>query len=125
MTTHFAYVELFITQSVFSISLDFEIARLKSVKTATLKKMENWFSLNDGQKYCRMLQREHSAILMTFIELPFVIQTFVLSIFEWPFYTSLTVQVMRKYTNMVTYNFQSKKREHTNPGRKKRRKKKI
>ena len=26
--------------------------------------------LNAGQKYCRMLQREHSAILSTFIKLP-------------------------------------------------------
>ena len=29
--------------------------------------------LNAGQKYCRMLQREHSAIRSTFIELSFVI----------------------------------------------------
>ena len=29
-------------------------------------------SLNAGQKYCRMLQGEHSAILSTFIKLPFV-----------------------------------------------------
>ena len=36
--------------------------------------------LNAGQKYCRMLQGEHSAILSTFIKLPFVIKTFVLSI---------------------------------------------
>ena len=42
--------------------------------------------LNTGQKYCRMLQGEHSAILLTFIKLPFVIKMFVLSIFEWPFY---------------------------------------
>ena len=38
-----------------------------------------------------MLQGEHSAILVTFIKLPFVIKTFVLSIFEWPFYTGFTV----------------------------------
>ena len=38
--------------------------------------------LNAGQKYCRMLQREHSAILLTCIKLPFVIKIFVLSIFE-------------------------------------------
>ena len=44
------------------------------------------FSLNAGQKYCWMLQGEHSAILMTFIKLPFVI----LSIFEWPFCTGFT-----------------------------------
>ena len=64
-------------------------------KTATLIKTKNAFqdqlSLNAGQKYCRMLQREHSAKLSTFIKLPFVIKIFVLSIFEWPFYTGLTV----------------------------------
>ena len=36
-------------------------------------------------------KREHSAILLTFIKLPIVIKIFVLSIFEWPFYTGLTV----------------------------------
>ena len=48
-------------------------------------------SFNAGQKYCRMLQGEHSAILLTFIKLPFVIKIFVLSIIWWPFYTGLTV----------------------------------
>ena len=38
-----------------------------------------------GQKYCRMLQGEHSAILSTFIKLPFVIKIFTLSILEWLF----------------------------------------
>ena len=33
---------------------------------------------------------EHSARLSTFIKLPFVIKIFVLSIFEWPFYTGFT-----------------------------------
>ena len=46
-----------------------------------------------GQKYCRMLQVEHSAILLTFIKLPFVIKIYVLSIFEWSFKTSFTVHV--------------------------------
>ena len=36
--------------------------------------------LNAGQKNCRMLQGEHTAILSTFIKLPFSINTFVLSI---------------------------------------------
>ena len=62
---------------------------------STLKKTKKWFprllSLNAGQKYCKMLQGEHSAILLTFIKLPFVIKIFVLSIFEWPFYTGFTV----------------------------------
>ena len=34
---------------------------------------------------------EHSAILLTFIKLPFVFKTFVLSIFEWPLKTGFTV----------------------------------
>ena len=34
---------------------------------------------------------EHSAILSTFIKLSFVIKFFVLSIFEWPFYSGFTV----------------------------------
>ena len=37
------------------------------------------------------LQEEHSAIHSNFIKLPFVIKIFVLSVFEWPFYTGLTV----------------------------------
>ena len=44
-----------------------------------------------SQKHCRMLQGEHSAILSTFIKLPFVIKIFVLSIFEWPLKTGFTV----------------------------------
>ena len=48
-------------------------------------------ALRGGQKYCRMLQGEHSAILSTFIKLPFTIKTFVLSIFKWPFKTDFTV----------------------------------
>ena len=47
--------------------------------------------LNEGQKYCRMLQGEHSAILSAFIKLPFVIKIFVLFIFEWPLKTGFTV----------------------------------
>ena len=38
-----------------------------------------------------MLQGEHFEILSTFVKLPFVITTFVLSIFEWPFYTCFNV----------------------------------
>ena len=38
-----------------------------------------------------MFQGEYSAILSTFIKLPFVIKIFILSIFKWPFYTGFTV----------------------------------
>ena len=50
-----------------------------------------------------MLQGEHSAILWTFIKLPFVIKIFVLSIFEWSFKTGFTV--------LLFLNLQSKKEE--------------
>ena len=56
------------------------------------------YRYNADQKYFRMLQREHSAILLTFIKLPAVIKTFVLSIFEWPFYTGFTVALMNSWT---------------------------
>ena len=51
----------------------------------------NDYRLNAGQKYCRMLQGEHSAILLTFIKLPYSIKIFVLSIFKWPLKTGFTV----------------------------------
>ena len=51
---------------------------------------QDQLSLNVGQKYCRMLLLEHSAILWTFIKLPFVIMIFVLSIFEWLLKTGFT-----------------------------------
>ena len=41
--------------------------------------------LNAVLRYYRMLQEEHSAMLSTFINLPFVIKIFVMSIFEWQF----------------------------------------
>ena len=74
-----------------------ENIQLNLCKTATLKKTEIGFQnqlwLNAGQKYCRMLPGEYSAILLTFIKLPFVIKIVVLSIFEWLFYTGFTVHV--------------------------------
>ena len=48
-------------------------------------------SLNACQKYCRMLQGEHSAINLTCIKLPFSIKTLFLSIFKWPLKTGFTV----------------------------------
>ena len=46
---------------------------------------QDQLSLNAGQKYCRMLQREHSAILLTVIKLPVVMKVFVLSILSGRF----------------------------------------
>ena len=51
---------------------------------------EDRLSLNAGQRL-QKAPREHSAILSTFIKLPFVFKTFVLSIFEWPLETGFTV----------------------------------
>ena len=77
----------------------FFLNMLNLFKTATLKRPKNSFQdqllLNAGQKYYRMVQGEHSEILLTFIKLPFVIKTFVLSIFEWSFYTGFTVCVCK------------------------------
>ena len=65
------------------------------VKQPLSKRPKNDFqdtlSLNAGQKYCRIVQKEHSAIILNCIKLPVVIKTFVLSIFEWQFYTGFTV----------------------------------
>ena len=58
---------------------------------------QDQLSINAGQKYCRMLQGEHSAILSTFIKPPFVIKIFVLSIFERRFYTGFTDKVIMSY----------------------------
>ena len=41
---------------------------------------QDQLSLHAGQNYCKMLQVEHSAILSTFINLPFVTKIVVLSI---------------------------------------------
>ena len=57
--------------------------------------------LNEGQKYCRMLPLERSATLLTFIKPHFVIKIFVLSIFDWPFYTGFIVY----YCNLETKLF--------------------
>ena len=61
------------------------------LKKKTKISFQDQLSLNVGQKYCRMLKEEHSAILLTFIKLPFAIKTFVLSIFEGPLKTGFTV----------------------------------
>ena len=71
-------------------------------KTAILNKKigyQDQLSLNAGQKY------EHSAILSTFIKLPLiVIKIFVLSIFEWPFYTGFTECLSGPMIIFMLYN---------------------
>ena len=66
----------------------------KPVKKNTIIGVKDQLSLNAGHKYCRMLQREHSAILSTFVKLPFVIKIFISSHFEWALNTGITVHVL-------------------------------
>ena len=49
------------------------------------------------QKYCRMLQWEHSAILLTSIKLQLSIKSLDLSIFKWSFKTGFTVLFIGQY----------------------------
>ena len=58
---------------------------------------QDHLSLNAGQKYCRMLQGEHSAILSTFIKLLFVIKLL--------FCLILSVVFHMFYCNMITLFF--------------------
>ena len=54
-----------------------------------------------------MFQGEHSAILLTFIKLPFVIKIFVLPIFEWPLNTGFTVdESLMEQDRVVTVDVQ-------------------
>ena len=87
----------------------------RSLKKKTKIGFQDWLSLNAGQKYCRML--EHSAILSTFIELPFVFKTFVLSVFEWPLKTGFTVfmHVTSLYLKYVCIPFFQIKKGHWMP----------
>ena len=75
--------------------LSIDLYTVKSVYKAGLKKtkidFQDQLPLNAGQKYCRMLQEEYSTILLSFINQPFVIMVFVLSIFERPFFTGFTI----------------------------------
>ena len=50
-----------------------------------------------------MLQGEHSAILPTFIKLPYVFKTFVLSIFEWQLKTGFTE--FENFPNLIHWPF--------------------
>ena len=68
----------------------------RPLKKKTKIGFQDRLSLDVSQKYCRMLKWEHSAILSTFIKLPFAINIFVLSIFEWLVKTGFTVYSYKK-----------------------------
>ena len=78
----------------FSFILQYSKTCLKrSLKKKTKIGFQDRVSLNAGQRYCRTLRGEHSAILSTFINLTFAFKTFVLSIFEWPLKTGFAVSI--------------------------------
>ena len=58
---------------------------------------ENPLDSSTFQACVNSVQKEQSAILSTFIKLAFVVMNFVLSIFEWPFYTGFTVHQLIFY----------------------------
>ena len=74
------YFTYTITQTLVCIYLyiDCWLYSKTCLKQPLKKEDQDLLSLNAGWKYCRMLQGEHSAILSTFIKLPFFIKIFVL-----------------------------------------------
>ena len=95
--------------------MEFSICYSKTCLKRPLKKknkigFQDRFLLNAGQKYCRMLPLELSAVLSTFIKLPFANKIFVLSIFEWRLKTGYTVHTVVLMVHCifggVSYNFQ-------------------
>ena len=74
------------------------------LKKQTKIGFQDRLSFNTGHKCCRMLQLEPYAILLTFIKLPFVITTFVLSIFEWPLKIGFTVKRLSLNQNTLYFS---------------------
>ena len=72
-----------------SISFNTNMYSKTCLKRSLKKNTKNGFryrlSLNAGQKYCRMILGEHSAILSTFIKLPVSIKTRIriFEIYAW------------------------------------------
>ena len=79
---YFAHVKIKLLKYTFYVT-NIPLYSKTCVKRPPSKRQKIGFQdqlfLNAGQKYCRMLQREHSALLSTFIKLPFVIKIYVLS----------------------------------------------
>ena len=71
------------------------------LKRLLKKKIKNWFSrpiiAKCSSKVLQNAPKEHSAILLTFIKVPFVFKTLVLSIFEWPLKIGFTVDRKLKF----------------------------
>ena len=73
-----------LTSSLLPENIYSKICLNRPLKEQTKIGFQDRLSLNAGQNYCKMPQREHSSILSTFIKI------FVLSTFEWPLTTGFT-----------------------------------
>ena len=80
---------------------------VKPVLSSRLKRRVSRLSHNAGQKHYRMLQREHSAILSTFIKLPNVVKTFVCLFLSDRFRQVLLYFGCEKTVQDETRNYQS------------------
>ena len=76
----------------------------------TKKCLQYHVSINASQKYCRMLPLEHSAILLTFIKLLFVIKIFVLSTFLSGHFTQVLL-----YNHKISFKLEIMSMEHRAP----------
>ena len=84
------YIHILLADAKFSIQYS-KTCFKKPLKKKTKIGFHDRLLLNAGQKCCRVLQGVHSVKILAFIKLPFFIKIFVMSMFEWPFYTGFTV----------------------------------
>ena len=63
---------------------------------------KTYYHLLQVKSIAECSNRDHSAILSTFIKLPLIIKIFFLSIFEWPLKTGITVFYV--YCSSLTVN---------------------
>ena len=89
------YTKVFVLTNVCEPKTFYQNYDKTCLKRPLKKNTKNWFSRPIiPQCRSKVLQNallEHFAILSTFIKLPFVCKTFVLSIFEWLLKTGFTV----------------------------------
>ena len=74
------------------------------------------FCLMQVKSIAECSKMEHSAILQTFIKLPFVYKTFVLSIFEWPLKIGFTVIAYAQKPSLNTHAYASSRARGLNNG---------
>ena len=76
-----------------SLYIGIYITEKTDVKRPLSERPKMVFNTNYRLMQVKGIEGEHSAILSSVIKLPFVIRIYILSIFEWPFYTDLTAYI--------------------------------